>query len=57
VGKRHLEQAIRDSGVQCDVRWLPFFLDPNTPPEGEDFFEHLAAKYGRGMAEKFVAPG
>lgn len=57
MGKRNLEQAIKDSGVDCKVQWLPFFLDPNTPPEGEDLFEHLAAKYGRGMAEKFRAPG
>lgn len=50
MGKRNLEQAIKDSGVQCRVEWLPFLLDPNTPPEGEDLLEYLVAKYGQGVA-------
>mmetsp|Transcript_18471 Transcript_18471/g.37185 ORF Transcript_18471/g.37185 Transcript_18471/m.37185 type:complete len:178 (-) Transcript_18471:234-767(-) len=32
-------------------------LSPNTPDEGEDLMEHLAAKYGRAAVEKFGKPG
>jgi len=39
------------------VEWLPFFLSPHTPPEGENLREHLAAKYGEAMAKKFTSPG
>jgi predicted DsbA family dithiol-disulfide isomerase len=39
------------------IQWKPYFLSPNTPEEGEDLMEHLAAKYGRAAVEKFSAPG
>jgi predicted DsbA family dithiol-disulfide isomerase len=51
-----LEQAARESGVPINVSWMPFFLDPNTPKEGEDLLEHLIAKYGKSMVERFSAP-
>mmetsp|Transcript_8643 Transcript_8643/g.12905 ORF Transcript_8643/g.12905 Transcript_8643/m.12905 type:complete len:181 (+) Transcript_8643:185-727(+) len=35
---------------------MPFFLDMNTPPEGEDLREHLVAKYGREAIERFERP-
>jgi len=38
------------------VLWKPFFLDPNTPAEGEDLEEHLDAKYGKGSYKKFNQP-
>lgn len=40
-----------------DVQWKPYFLSVNTPVEGEDLMEHLAAKYGRAAVEKFSQPG
>lgn len=40
-----------------DVQWKPYFLSTNTPPEGEDLMEHLAAKYGRAAVAKFSQPG
>ena len=39
-----------------EVDWQPFFLNHNTPAEGEDMYEHLAKKYGRSKAEQFTAP-
>ena len=57
VGKRNLEKAIASSGISCRVEWLPFFLAPDTPPEGENLRDHLAAKYGEAMARKFTSPG
>ena len=39
------------------IEWLPFFLNPNMKPEGEDIREHLAKKYGPEAAAKFGQPG
>jgi predicted DsbA family dithiol-disulfide isomerase len=38
------------------VEWQPFFLNHNTPAEGEDMYEHLASKYGPEKARIFTAP-
>jgi predicted DsbA family dithiol-disulfide isomerase len=42
--------------VTVQKEWLPFLLNENTPEEGEDMMEHLTAKYGKQMVEKFSAP-
>ena len=36
--------------------WQPFFLNHNTPEEGEDMYEHLAHKYGPQKAALFTKP-
>ena len=36
---------------------MPFFLNRNTPEEGEDLYEHIAKKYGPEMAQRFNKPG
>lgn len=36
--------------------WQPFYLNHNTPEEGEDMYEHLAAKYGADKARLFTQP-
>mmetsp|Transcript_45539 Transcript_45539/g.108964 ORF Transcript_45539/g.108964 Transcript_45539/m.108964 type:complete len:215 (-) Transcript_45539:154-798(-) len=33
-------------GLQFDVRWWPFFLDPTLPKEGKDKLVHYHAKFG-----------
>ena len=38
------------------MTWLPFFLDPNTPPEGRDLKEYLSSKYGHAAVAKFDSP-
>lgn len=39
------------------VTWEPFFLNRNTPPEGEDMMEHLKKKYGEAAVARFSSPG
>jgi 2-hydroxychromene-2-carboxylate isomerase len=48
VGKRRLEQAIGLFGGEDEirVRWLPFQLNPDMPPEGMDRREYRTAKFG-----------
>lgn len=58
MGKRHLEAAIaKHSGaITIEVDWQPFFLNRNTPAEGEDMMEHLTHKYGSAAVARFSAP-
>ena len=48
VGLFSLEEALRRIGpqLQVELRFQPFELNPQMPPEGEDTVEHLARKYG-----------
>lgn len=46
VGKRRLEAAIRESGRQVKVRWLPYQLNPAMPPEGMDRKAYRTRKFG-----------
>lgn len=46
VGYGQLAFAARRAGVELDIHWQPFELNPGMAPEGEDLREHLAAKYG-----------
>jgi predicted DsbA family dithiol-disulfide isomerase len=49
IGSVRLDKAIAKlpAGVTVDVENQPFYLDPNTPPEGYDVAEMLRSKYGR----------
>lgn len=51
IGKRRLESAIamvRQTYPDfCyETRWRPFFLNPDTPPEGEPYLPFLEQKFG-----------
>jgi predicted DsbA family dithiol-disulfide isomerase len=51
IGKRHLDQALqlwRDEQPDCavEVRWHPFFLNPDTPERGEPYRPFLEKKFG-----------
>ncbi|MEO8364804.1 MAG: DsbA family oxidoreductase [Pseudoxanthomonas sp.] len=47
VGLRSLEEAIaRVPGVQVELHFQPFELNPQMAAEGEDAVEHLTRKYG-----------
>ena len=55
VGKRRLERAL--AGFDADevrVRWHPFQLNPDLPPEGMDRAEYVAAKFGGAEAARAV---
>ncbi len=47
VGKRRLERVLREfPEVSADIRWRPFRLRPDMPPEGEDWREIIETKFG-----------
>jgi predicted DsbA family dithiol-disulfide isomerase len=51
VGKRRLERALELLRAEfpelvVKVRWLPFFLNPNTPLQGEPYRPFLEKKFG-----------
>src|SRR5690242_9517747 len=51
IGKRRLETALErlveeDAGAVPQIRWHPFQLNPDLPPEGVDRRAYLAAKFG-----------
>ncbi|MET0808155.1 MAG: DsbA family oxidoreductase, partial [Pseudoxanthomonas sp.] len=47
VGLRALEEAMaRIPGLQAELRFQPFELNPQMPAEGEDAIDHLTRKYG-----------
>jgi len=46
VGYKQLEQALGHTGMGAQIRWHPFELNPDMPPEGENTAEHIMRKYG-----------
>src|SRR5574343_840837 len=52
IGLRRLAAAIEqvraeyDPAFACQKIWRPFFLNPDTPPEGEPYLPFLIAKFG-----------
>ncbi|HOB01559.1 MAG TPA: DsbA family oxidoreductase [Casimicrobium huifangae] len=51
IGKRHVEAAIAQFSakrpeVAVTIRWHPFQLNPDLPPEGTDRKAYLEAKFG-----------
>jgi len=51
MGKRRLEAATAEVRRQvpdfvCRKLWRPFFLNPDTPPEGEPYLPFLVKKFG-----------
>ena len=46
IGKAHLEQAIEQSGIEVEIHWRAFELDPNAIADcSTTMVEALAAKY------------
>ena len=51
IGLRRLDAAIANvrqefPDFSCAMRWRPFFLNPDTPPEGEPYLPFLEKKFG-----------
>ena len=46
IGYQQLEKALEIAGLEGDIRWHPFELNPAMAPEGEDTAEHIQRKYG-----------
>ena len=51
IGYRQLAVALEATGVDHEIHWHPFELNPNMPAKGQDMREHLAEKYGTTPAQ------
>ena len=53
IGLGNLDAALKrvEGEVTADIRFQPFELNPNLPPEGESRFENVARKYGIGREQ------
>lgn len=52
IGKKRLEAAAQQAGIELEVHWHSFQLDPEAPVRQEvSNSERLAQKYGRTVAE------
>lgn len=52
IGKKRLETAAQQAGVELEIHWHSFELDPEAPTRQEvSNSERLAQKYGRSLAE------
>ena len=53
IGLNALERALvrLDGVVEAEIRFQPFELNPDMPPDGEDIVEHLTRKYGLAPAD------
>lgn len=51
IGYRQLATALEATDTPHEIRWHPFELNPNMPPQGQDITEHLAEKYGSTKAQ------
>lgn len=49
IGYKNLEKALAelDGEIEAEVRWMPFELNPNMAPAGEQQDAHITKKYGR----------
>jgi predicted DsbA family dithiol-disulfide isomerase len=56
VGFKQLEGAMTrlGDGLALELRWHPFELNPQMPPEGQDLLEHVAEKYGSTQEESLA---
>lgn len=52
IGKKRLEHVAEDAGIELDIHWHSFELDPQAPEKhNTSNTERLAKKYGRSYAE------
>lgn len=53
IGYAQLQKglAMLEGEIEAEVRWLPFELNPDMPPEGEESVAHIARKYGRTLEQ------
>ncbi len=49
IGYSQLQKGLAElqGEIEAEIRWLPFELNPDMPPEGEESVAHIARKYGR----------
>ena len=49
IGYGQLQKALHalTGEIEAEIRWRPFELNPDMPPEGEGMAEHMIRKYGQ----------
>lgn len=59
IGYGQLSKALAEleGEIAAQIRWRPFELNPDMPPEGEEQEAHLQRKYGRSAAEGAAVRG
>ena len=57
IGFKQLQHALEQvgDGVQIDLHWHPFELNPQMPQEGQHLREHLSQKYGTTLEQSKAA--
>ncbi|MGD9862166.1 MAG: DsbA family oxidoreductase [Pseudodonghicola sp.] len=55
VGLLQLQQALAARGQSAELRWHPFELNPQMPPEGQNLRDHMIEKYGVTAADSQAA--
>lgn len=55
VGLRQLQIAVEATGIEVDIHWHPFELNPNMPDVGQNLREHISEKYGTTVEQSFEA--
>jgi predicted DsbA family dithiol-disulfide isomerase len=51
IGKANLDRALSQTASPFAIRWRPFQLNPDMPPEGMDHRAYYAAKFGEERAQ------
>ncbi len=59
IGYGQLQKALRalEGEIAAEIRWRPFELNPDMPPQGEEQEAHLRRKYGRSAEEGAAVRG
>ena len=59
VGYSQLQKGLAElkGEIEAEIRWLPFELNPDMPPEGEESVAHIARKYGRTLEQAAAGRG
>ena len=59
IGYGQLTKALDqlEGEIEAEVRWRPFELNPDMPPQGEEQEAHLRRKYGRSAEEGAAVRG
>src|SRR5687767_11561655 len=55
LGKRRMESALGQLGVQAEIHWLPYELNPTMPAEGMERSAYRTQKFGEARAAQFDA--
>ena len=55
VGLRQLQIAVDNTGIEIDVHWHPFELNPRMSDVGQNLREHICEKYGTSVEQSIEA--